>query len=253
MAVLLRARRSNVSQFRGSLSRVSVAGGTPREILEDVEWADWTFDGTRLAVVRVVGDKRRLEFPIGNVLYETDGWIQNPRISPGGDVIAFWDHPIRPDISGSLAVVDASGTKRTLSPGWVSAEGLAWSPSGDEVWFTATRTGIRRGLHAVSLSGRERLVTRTPSDLVLHDVGRDGRVLAAANSTRIGILALAPGEPMERDLSWFDTSTMPELSEDGRTLLFSEGAAVYLRGTDGSPAVRLGEWSGPPTPPESLR
>ena len=36
----------------------------------------------RASVVRSVGGRNRLEFPIGNVLYETAGWISHPRFSP---------------------------------------------------------------------------------------------------------------------------------------------------------------------------
>jgi Tol biopolymer transport system component len=60
--------------------------------------------------------------------------------------------------------------------------------------------------------------------------------------------ALPPGESKERDLTWLDWSAATAISPDGRMILFSEsgegggaGYAVYLRKTDGSPAVRLGE------------
>jgi Tol biopolymer transport system component len=64
------------------------------------------------------------------------------------------------------------------------------------------------------------------------------------------MLVQAPGESTERDLSWLDLSAAEALSPDGKTLLFSEESgsvgvnyAVCLRGTDGSPVVRLGEGS----------
>ena len=51
-----------------------------------------------------------------------------------------------------------------------------------------------------------------------------------------------------RDLSWLDYSLVRDMSADGRTVLFTEGGrggganyGVYLRRTDGSPAVRLGD------------
>src|SRR5712692_624502 len=74
----------------GTLARMSVAGGAaPREILEDVQWADWAPDGATLAVVREAGGRNRLEYPIGKVLYETPGWISHLRVSPRGDEVAF--------------------------------------------------------------------------------------------------------------------------------------------------------------------
>src|SRR5271155_3572453 len=72
----------------GTLARAPLAGGAPRPILEDVEWADWSPDGNNLAVVRNVHGRDRIEYPIGKVLYETSGgWISYPRVSPKGDIV----------------------------------------------------------------------------------------------------------------------------------------------------------------------
>jgi len=248
MAVLLGSRQIRSWIYTGTLARVALAGGEPREILEDVQWADWAPNGQSLAVVRDVGGKNRLEFPIGKVLYETVGWISHPRVSPKGDRVAFLDHPLPGDDEGSVAVVDLAGSKRTLSSGGSSAQGLAWSPNEEEIWFTAAQVGTDRGLYAVTLSGQQRLVTQVPGVLTLHDISRDGRVLLARDNWRREVTGLAPGENRERDLTWLDWSFPTDLSADGKTLLFEEqaqggGAAysVYLRQTDGSPAVRLGE------------
>ncbi|MFZ3211620.1 MAG: protein kinase, partial [Terriglobales bacterium] len=239
----------------GTLARAPLVGGAPREVLESVQWADWSPDGNNLAVVRDVGGRNRLEYPLGKVLYETGGWISHPRVSPAGDRIAFLDHPIQGDDSGAVMVLDLSGARRTLSGDWLSLQGLAWSPGGDEVWFTATKIGIDRALYAVTLSGRERLVARMPGTLTLLDVWNDGRVLLTRASWRRELMGLAGNQGRERELSWLDYSYAADISADGKTLLFDEegeGAvlshgtggwtyAVYLRSTDGSPAVRLGE------------
>jgi len=247
MALQLEPRPAPLG-LTGTLARAPLAGGLPREVLEEVIEADWAPDGSRLAVVRIVGGRSRLEFPAGKVLFETAGYIEGVRVSPKGDLVAFLDHPVLGADDGSVAVVDLSGKKTTLSPGWTSALGLAWPPSGEEVWFTATKTGTNSALYAVTLSGKERLVARTPGRLRLHDISRQGRVLLAHDNFRIGIAALGPGESNERDLSWLDRSIARDLSADGQTLLFSEHGegggpdySVYQRGTDGSPALRLGE------------
>ncbi|MBV9339433.1 MAG: hypothetical protein JO159_00920, partial [Acidobacteria bacterium] len=251
MAVLLDSRQLKSLYHTGTLARVPLAGGAPREVLEDVQWADWSNDGTSLAVVREVAGRNRLEYPIGKVLYETGGWISNPRMSPRGDLIAFIDHPLQGDTIGAVAVVDLGGHERTVSrqqPG--GAMGLAWSPKGDEIWFTATKVGLDRVLLAINLSGRERLVARVPSDLGLQDTWRDGRVLLTRDNWRRGMTVLAPGQSSERDFTWLDWSYPVGISGDGKALLFVEQGeaggssyAVYLRKTDGSPAVRLGEGS----------
>jgi len=251
MAVLLDSRAIEPFIASGTLARVPLGGGAPREILEGVQWADWSPDGTNFAVVRDLGGQNRLEYPIGKVLYQTAGWISHPRISPKGNFIAFIDHPARRDDAGSVVIVDMAGNKKTLSGEWETAQGLAWSPGGDEVWFTTARLGVGRFLYAVSLSGPERLLAREPGTLTLQDVGRDGRVLLTRDVLRVGMLGRTEGDTKERDLSWLDWSAPQDLSVDGKTLVFTEAGegggenyAAYVRKTDGSPAIRLGEGFG---------
>jgi eukaryotic-like serine/threonine-protein kinase len=242
----------------GTLARAPLAGGAPRPVLEDVEWADWSPDGNNLAVVRSVGGRDRLEYPIGKVLYETSGgWISYPRISPSGDTVAFMDHPNQGDDGGSIAVVDTSGHKKELTREWYGTQGLAWAPDGQEIWFTASELGLFHYITAVTpSSGKQRLVTRVPGSLVLFDIWRDGRVLLARSDRRREIMGVSGTTAKERDLSWLDYSYPADLSADGKTLLFDEEGigggvqygdaqeltyAVYIRDTDGNPAIRLGE------------
>ncbi len=251
MALALKARPIEGFIYSGTLARVPLGGGAPREVMENVEFADWSPDGSTLAIAHDVAGRKRLEFPPGKVLYEADGWIGQLRIAPKGDLVAFLDHPQHRDDGGSIAVVDSVGKKTTLSEGWDSIQGLAWSPGGDEIWFTATRTGGDRSLYAVNLSAKVRILARVPGELTLLDVGKEGNVLLTRGIDRAGIVGLAPGETKERDLSWLDWSVPNDLSADGKAVLFSEAGegggpkyAVYLRKTDGSPAVRLGEGTG---------
>jgi eukaryotic-like serine/threonine-protein kinase len=236
----------------GTLARATLAGGSaPREILEEVQFADWSPDGRELAVVRIVGAKTRLEYPIGKVLLETDGWIGHPRISPKGDRIAFLEHQFRGDNGGSVSVIDTSGKKTTISELFAASGGLAWSPDGSEVWFSAAPVGANQALYATSLSGKTRVLTRVTGSLTLHDVARDGRVLVTHDNLRIGIVAVLAGESQQRDLSWLDWGTVRDVSPDGKLFLFEEsgegggpGYSVYVRNLDGSPAIRLGEGTG---------
>jgi Tol biopolymer transport system component len=235
---------------KGTLWQAPMSGSTPRDLLEDVGHAAWAPDGKDIAVVRAPEWHYRLEFPAGRVLYETSGWISYPRVSPGGDRVAFLDHPLFGDDRGDVAVIDSSGKgkKMILSTGWESAQGVAWSPSGDEIWFTATQAGNARALYAVTPSGRQRMVASTPSGMTLQDISRDGRVLFDQGNSRLGFLGLLPGQTKERDLSGLEWSYLPILSADGKTVAFTEqgeaggpGYSVYLRKTDGSAPIRLGE------------
>jgi Tol biopolymer transport system component len=232
----------------GVLARAPLSGGAPREIVEPVTFAEWTPDGSELAVVRTEGGRRRLEFPPGKVLYETAGNISSLRFSPDGELIAFSDHPYPSDDRGSVAVIDRSGKVRKLTSEWQSVRGLAWSPNGGEIWFAASEAGFARALYAVTTAGRLRVLLRAPGDLVLGDVSPAGRAVVAREESRIGILAHVDGEEKERDLTWLGNGLPVDISPDGKLLLFFEQASVLgaeysvcLRRTDGSPPVVLGK------------
>jgi len=250
LAVSLHRRLLSGFVRTGTLAQTGLAGGgATRDVLEDVQWADWAPEGQGLAVVRDVGARNRLESPIGKVLYETTGWISHARVSPRGDAVAFLEHPVQGDDGGSVAIVNRSGGKKTLTGLFATAAGLAWSPEGD-IWFTAAPIGNNRALYSVTASGRTRLRARVTGNLTIHDIFRDGRLLMTQAIERQGISALPPGEQKERDLSWLDWSSGLDMSADAKTVLFTEsgsgggeGYSVYLRKTDGSPAVRLGEGS----------
>ena len=248
IAVVQPAEHSFMLTTRGTLGQVSLTGGSPRQIAENVEWADWSPDGSKLAIVRVVGSRRRLEFPLGHVLYETGGWISHPRISPKGDKIAFLDHPSNDDDQGVVSLIDLAGHKSVLSAGWETEEGLAWSSDGTEVWFSAARAGLERRIFAVTPSGRQRLAYHALGGVTLQDIAPDGRVLLTRDENRAGMMAMAAGDTKERDVSWLDWSLPADLSRDGTTLLFNEEGeqsgpnyTVATRGLNGSSPISLGE------------
>ncbi len=248
MAVLLRSEFTTSFDRRGTLARVPPMGGAARELLHDVHAAEWTRDGQQMAIVREKQGMIRLELPAGNVLYQTAGWISQMRFSPDGQLLAIADHPSRNSDTGQVSVIDRKGERRVLSDKWGTLRGLAWSADGREVWFTADRGGAARGMYAVSLDGVLRRVLQLASNLTLHDVAADGRVLVGHGPERAGINALPLGDSRERDLSWLDWSLLEDISADGRTLLLDESAegggmdgSIYLRMIDGSPAIRLAD------------
>jgi serine/threonine protein kinase len=167
LAVLLRAKYAGGWAYEGTLARLPIEGGAPREILDQVLWADWEPKGADLAVVRAEDGTRRLEYPIGTVLFQTGGTIREPRFSPKGDRIAFLDHPILGDDRGYVALVDRSGNVKRLTELWKSIQGIAWAPDGEEIWFTAADQGPTRGLYAVSRGGKTRTIARPPGSAMI--------------------------------------------------------------------------------------
>ena len=248
MAVLQSVSYHSLFAVRGTLGQVPLTGGSPRQLAENIDWADWSADGATLAAVRNVSGKQRLEFPLGQVLYETAGWISHPRISPKGNQIAFLDHPIYPDDKGAVSIVDLEGHKRILSTAWSSVEGLAWSADGTEIWFSAAEAGSERQIYAVDLSGHQRLIFRAPGGVTLQDIASDGRILVTRDEQRKGMMALAPGAATESDLSWREWSVPTDISGDGNTILFDEEGVesgptytVAMRDMRGSPPIPIGQ------------
>jgi eukaryotic-like serine/threonine-protein kinase len=232
----------------GTLARAPLAGGSPREILEDVRWADWDAKG-ELAVVHHAEDRDRIEYPIGHVLYQSSGWISHMRLSPQEDAIAFIDHPSLWDDRGLICRMDLSGHVTTLTREWDSADGLAWSANGKEIWFTAAENGYTRALRAVDSSQHIRTVLRIPAGLTLQDIAPDGRVLISLDAERLAMATQARNGKAE-DISWHDWDIAKEISRDGQSVLFedaseaaSENYSVAIRKIDGTPPIQLGEGS----------
>jgi eukaryotic-like serine/threonine-protein kinase len=233
----------------GRLARVSLSGGAPRELLDGIGEACWTPDG-RLLVARPVGGKWRLELPSGTTVYQSDGWISHVRVSPSGDSVAFLEHTFPGADNGKVCVLSLSGKrpKKELTGDFASIQGLAWHPSGKEIWFTGAETGWISKLFAVTPSGRQRLVLRAPSRLLLHDIDAQGRVLISSETVRVGTIVGTLGGTDQKELSWLESSFGFSLSGDGKFVLLNEQGegsgkryGIYLRAVDGSPAVRLGD------------
>ncbi len=249
LAVVLHGTQDGQMQtVGGMLARAPLAGGSPKELLSDVSWADFDPSGN-LAVVHYVEGHSRLEFPIGTVLHQTTGWISDIRFSPRGDKIAFMNHPALWDNKGTVAIADLSSRQvSTLSQEWESEQGLAWH--GEEIWFTAAVKGNNLSLMAVKPGSKVRPVLDLPMGITLQDVAPDGRALVALNSKRLAMAFSTAGLDHDEDLSWHDWNVAKDISSDGQFVLFEDaseaagpGYAVALRKLDGTLPVRLGEGS----------
>jgi DNA-binding winged helix-turn-helix (wHTH) protein/Tol biopolymer transport system component len=230
----------------GLLARAPLAGGPPKDVLKDIVAADWDSDASSFAIARRHEGRLQIEYPVGHVLGQAAS-VSRLRLSPDRRLVAFAEHPTLGDDRGSIVVLDQAGRRVASSENWSSVDGLAWSPRGSEVWFTAARVGSENALHALSRDGRVRTLLSAMGRLVLHDVARDGRVLLERATRRAEVLYRREGAPEDTELSWLDFSTVEAVSADGNTLLLLESGegggpdyTAYLRRADGSIPVRLG-------------
>lgn len=242
LAILLGGEGKAGLGIGSRLARVST-GGAPRELLDNVVAADWSPDG-QLAIARVLGGKCQLEYPIGKVLHENLGFIDSMRFSPAGDAIAYLDHPLARDDRGTVMVTNLGGETLKLTQEWEGEEGLAWSPNGREIWFTATPAGEHRSLYAVTTKGKQRTVLRIPGSLALDDIAPDGRVLLGTRDFHYEVM-LSESDGI-RPLSWLQIMGAVAFSHDGTSVVMDDMASpetdyrVYWAKLDGSPAILLG-------------
>ena len=204
------------------LSQVSLSGKKVSLDAKNARGAEWFPDGRHLALLRRIGIEWVVEFPAGHIAYRCDGSISDLRVSPDGNWVAFIEHPMRDDDRGHIRVVDKSGKTRELTADWSSAVGLAWSHSGNEIWFTASKTGVVRNLYAVSKSGVLRRLSNAPASLRLFDIAADGRLLLSVDDIRGAMLARFPGSHEAADVSQFDEPNVQAISSDGQRILFTE-------------------------------
>jgi serine/threonine protein kinase len=243
------AHRAHLETEGGILARTPLAGGSPREVLEDVSWADWDPKG-ELAAVHRTGTHDRIEYPIGHTLYSSTGWISHLRVSPQGDKIAFMEHPALWDDRGSVCLIDLAGHLKAITKEWESEDGLGWSPDGKEVWFTAAAKGLGRKMFAASTTGQLRKILDLPAGLTLEDVAPNGQILVSLDNERVA-MDTAARDGKSVDISWHDWSLAKDISRDGQWVLFEDSSeaagsqySVAIRKIDGTAPIQLGFGSG---------
>jgi serine/threonine protein kinase len=248
IAVSLRPRDVGGFITLGTLARLPIMGGVPRELLDGVFMADWGPDGKSLAAIREAEGQARLDYPIGKTLFRTSGWMSSPRVAPDGRRIAFLHHPTRGDNAGEVMEVDLEGRARRISGPYDILWSAAWSADMASLWVSAVRSQGSPGIYLVGMDGSERPIHQSAGYVGALDVFRTGEALLQRLDPRARLEARVKGASEPIDLSWLDWGLARDISPDGRLLLFDETgvgaggtAVVYVRGTDGSPAVSLGE------------
>jgi dipeptidyl aminopeptidase/acylaminoacyl peptidase len=230
----------------GTLGRVSMMGGRPRRVIDNVTFADWSPDGRNLAVVREQDAAFQLEYPVGRVLHRSSGWISHVRVSRDGKKVAIQEHPALADNGGHVVEVDLEGRVRKHPTLWATLWGLAWSSRGTPV-ASGQLYGSSPGVYEILPDDRLRTIQRLTGYTHVDDVSSAGDMLFTQVTPQMKMEWHEPGED-PRDLTWLDWTLARDVSPDGKWILFDEtglanrGVAVtYMRATDGSPPIRLGE------------
>ena len=245
LAVALAPQAITTLLAPGNLARTT-GNSAPKPEIENIQAADFTPDGSALAIVRFVPADFtcQLEYPIGNVLFR-EKLIDDLRFSPNGKYLAFIAHTNPSDDRGTVTILRATGEKVATGPLYESSQGLAWSVGGDEVWSSSP---LESGeIHALSISGKIRNPLAMPGRLHLRDISSKGQLLVGQGIARRGIVVSSNHGESLRDLSWLDFSYLRDISDDGKMILFEEEGSstsnytVYVRDADGSPAVPIGE------------
>src|SRR5262245_33902718 len=253
LAILL-TRPGDLDVFgTGTLARVSLSGGEPRKVLDDVWAADWSPDGRELAVLRLVfGEDYRLEYPIGHVIARNLG-PSRLRISPRGDRIAMNGDQVRiynltDGKVTALPVRRGGGSGATLPViglAWDGDDAL-WVDAGDEDTSASSASASTASIWRVTLDGKAREVYRTLGGVGLVHDALGGRLLMHHGFEREGVKAKPSSATRESEVGVFSWSFAGALSNDGKQFLINEApgsdlGVTFMGFANGSPPVRLGE------------
>jgi Tol biopolymer transport system component len=228
----------------GTLAVTPLVGGAPRELYTDVVGADWSPDGTTMAIARRVGNAIRLEFPVGTVIHEAP-IILPPRISPDGQRVCFFGGEAG---YGTLMVGDRGGSARRLNVDASLYRGghCAWTPDGREIWVEGGGGEMHMTLEAFTLDGSQRRIASYTGMIQIEDIAPDGKVLVTAGTLRFTVSGQRSSASVERDLSVFDATRLHAMTPDGGSVLLwdnspaARGQHVFVRSMNGTPAVPLG-------------
>ncbi len=199
------------------LSQVPLTGGSPRELAEQIYGADWSPDGSTMAISRSANGRSYLEFPPGKVVYESTKEIGPIRVSAAGNSVAFVEHDAGAS-NGIVVVFDEQRqedyTIERIVPGWNLLGTDRTKKSGSQRSQTTQVADMNCMLSICRAATR--LIQRFPGGTALLDVASDGRALIVFTDQRT-ILMFHAQDQEERELSWLDNTQVVDFSQDGKT------------------------------------
>ena len=262
LAILTNLQSSGPFIQIGTLATRELYTGQPQTIAENVTWADWAPDGSSIAYtvldpnkggswIRIYSPDLHQVRRLSPATAEAEDWFSHVRFSPNGKLIAYEEHRWTRD-DGRAVILDLRDGRQINSRDYDSIYGLAWRPSGDEIWFSAAETGLSRSVWRMNKIGREGLVYQVPANLTVQDISGRGDLLVTRNVAQSSVLVeKLKGEQDPTNLSVFDWSALGDLSRDGKQITFDEtgeavrSPALYLRDISGSTPTLLGNATTP--------
>ena len=246
MLVLRRIRQIFGFATESMLATVPVNGGSPKDLIDGVESADYAPDGQNIAIAHYLNGRYQIEAPIGKILYTAPtGWLSDVRYSPDGKTVAFFEHPALGDARGYVRMVTLEGKKTDFPNEYSNLHGSAWHPNG-EFWFTGSETGLHQAMFALDKSGGLRVIERVPGNLSLFDISANGQVLLSHDILRRTLMAYSKSLKHDIDLSWFDWTNLRGMTEDGQYVLLEEEGegggpdyTLFMRNVNGDPPTRI--------------
>jgi hypothetical protein len=248
LAILVRPHFWGQYVWGGTLARVPMGGTAPRELVDNAYDADWSPDGNDLAVIDRKAQKWLVEYPIGNVLLESDNWLSDIRVSPDAKHVAVFKHPPATntkDDRGVVLVLDREGKQKVISSEWEALEGMSWTPDGKEVWYSAAASGDQYCIRASNLKAEERTVFCGTSGPRLHDISASGRSLVSTQTTDATMSVFERGSN-EKELMGVGLPIYPRVTPDGAEVVSTDPSerggseySVYVQKVNGGTPVRI--------------
>lgn len=234
----------------GTLARASMTGGAARPELEGVKFADFGPNNT-MAVVRDEGGRALLEYPIGQVIVQTDrSTLLSPRVSPSGEYVAYFE--CGADNTCHARIVDRSGKLIAESSAFFDWWALAWKAS-NELWFApevrntdanAAKDPDGVGIYSLDLTGHQRKVFQSPIPITLHDISPQGDVLVTFDRGSPSIEFLEGADPTPKDRTWRDSGSSVNGVSTNHTLLITGKNVVGIRKPNEEQVIQIAEGDG---------
>ncbi len=249
LLVLTQAANRAFRYFEGTLARMPLNGGAPRELLTGVADASWNPASQDYAIIRTAVTHDEVEYPPGTVRYVGKAWLSDLRFGSDGRTLEFLEHPQVDDDRGHFVRLDLDRGRARSGPEFLTIQGLVPLPGRNGLLVSGTPVSESDGSNAIYQvrDTTAQLTLAVPGDVLLLDRNDKGEWLVARLDNLIRTMRHHPERGSDQDESWLNRSPDPVISPDGRLLAMSDQSPeagpsyqVMLRRPGSSDPVRLG-------------